>query len=460
MELTYKKLYRLGIAVYAVLFIFAVVFYKERILFLDSSYYLFNIVKLNDFSIQHNRFIAVLTEIFPLLAVKLSWTLEHIALTYSCGFIIYYFTCYMFCGSVLGNYRMAIVLLLYQTLICTHTYYWMLSEYTMGVALMMPLLAYIEGKKKGNVNVWGYGCIAVVVTTLVFAHPLMIFPFSFALLFLALQKDKSGKRFYLFAGCMFILIAVLKHFYFTESYDEKSMSGVNAFITIFPDYFNIHSNKVFIRNCTSIYYWVPVLFILIVIVYVKTRQPKPLLLFIVCFFGYLLLINVSYWYPGVGEYYIENLYLPLGLMLSLPIVYDVLPVLKKQNAGIILIAAILLTGIIRVYKAHAPYTRRLDWERKFLDENIGKKLVMDEKKVPADTLISTWGSAYEFWLLSMIEYKRPASIVITDHVDEFTGPAMWENKAMLTIWEVCEYNKMPVKYFPFTDTVNTYTVIK
>ena len=41
-SLMYRKIYKAGIFVYAVLFILSLVFYKERIILLDDAFYLFD----------------------------------------------------------------------------------------------------------------------------------------------------------------------------------------------------------------------------------------------------------------------------------------------------------------------------------------------------------------------------------------------------------------------------------
>ena len=75
-----KRLYFFGLIGFVGLLCLATVFYQERIIFSDAAFYLFNIVKDGQFAIFHSRFIAVLTEIFPLTAVKLGIPLQQIML--------------------------------------------------------------------------------------------------------------------------------------------------------------------------------------------------------------------------------------------------------------------------------------------------------------------------------------------------------------------------------------------
>lgn len=88
MESTLSKI--LGFFSYSVLFIFAVIFFKERTVFMDASYIVFSIVKDGKLAIQNFRFGSAFTQLFPLITLKLGLPLEKIILSYSVGFVIYF----------------------------------------------------------------------------------------------------------------------------------------------------------------------------------------------------------------------------------------------------------------------------------------------------------------------------------------------------------------------------------
>ncbi len=65
-----KVVLLIGIITYAILLLFSVFFFKERTVFLDVAFHIFQIVKTGDFTIQAGRFGAALTQIFPLASAK------------------------------------------------------------------------------------------------------------------------------------------------------------------------------------------------------------------------------------------------------------------------------------------------------------------------------------------------------------------------------------------------------
>jgi hypothetical protein len=454
----YQKIYKSGLFVYLALFILSLVFYKERIIILDDAYYLFNIVKDARFSIEHFRYIAVVTEIFPLLAVKLSLPLPVVAMAYSAGFIIYYSVCYLICGW-LKEYKLALVLLLVNILFSTHTFYWMLSELTQGLAMMIVLLAVINSRDTIP-RFMLVAALVLLIPTIAFAHPLLVFPFSFGLLFMAIDKESNIDKKWC-AGVLIAYFAVLvcKSIFFKEAYEEQSMQGLNNFKTLFPNYFNLHSNRVFLKNCLLKYQWIPIVFIATTAVLYRSGKIIKLWLYLFYVIGFMALVNIAYHSSYTQEFYIENLYLPLGFLLGLPFVFEVLPAIAAIRLRQALITALFITCVIRISLGHRFYTERLNWQRHYLEEHGHEKLIVDIKYLPKDILLMPWGSPYEFWLLSTIEQKKTASILFTEHM----GEVEWgkdKQGSMMTTWGAFAYEHLPAKYFVFTDTLTKYRIIK
>jgi hypothetical protein len=66
----------------------SLVFYRERISFLDSSYHLFFLLKDGTFAIQNFRFVAIFTQSIPLLLSYLHLPLNAIAIGYSASYVL------------------------------------------------------------------------------------------------------------------------------------------------------------------------------------------------------------------------------------------------------------------------------------------------------------------------------------------------------------------------------------
>jgi len=456
----YKRCYYIGLIAYVVLLFLAILFYKERTIFTDIAFHLFSIIKYNSLAIQNFRFGAVFTQLFPLLALKAGFSLKGIMIAYSAGFILFYFACYVLCGAVFKNYKTALLLLLFNLLFASHTFYWMQSELPQGISIMLVILAYLGNKPFEQISPISLAIIFIALFMVSFTHPLIIFPFVFSLLFFFFNNHVSIEKKMLIAIFVFyFIVLVIKNVFFKTAYENQAMGGAGNLISKFPHYFNLYSNRRLLANFVGKYYWIPLLSSIIVIVYVYKHEYFKALFFLLFMIGYILLIDVSYPDKNTTDFYIENLYLPMGIFIAIPFVYDILPLLENKKIAVATIILIIVSGCIRIYFTHNMYTARLNWERNYLKQNIGKKLLVDAQKTPVDTLFMTWGTPYEFWLLSTIENYNTASIVINDN----PGQLIWaldNSKSFLTTWGTYSYSEFPGKYFIFNDTVSNYHMMK
>jgi hypothetical protein len=146
-------------------------------------------------------------------------------------------------------------------------------------------------------------------------------------------------------------------------------------------------------------------------------------------------------------------------MLAIPFVFDLMPLLTRLNLLLPAVALILLTGTIRVFAIHDTYTSRLNWERNFIRDNGSKKMIYPSALVPMDMLMMTWGTPYEFWLLSTSEQHRTASLIIDDK-PELRPWASTLNKSLIVNWYIKPYTDLNPRYFIFTDTITGYEIIR
>jgi len=294
--------------------------------------------------------------------------------------------------------------------------------------------------------------------TLSFYHPLLIFAFLYSIIFFSIRNEVfiSKKHLYLISVTFFLGV-LIKTIVFRTPYEKNSLSGLKNFITLFPDFFTLFSNKQFFMNCLFKYYWIPILFTGTIGLYCTKRQWANLLLFLSFFIAYLLLINVTFPTDVTPLFYIESLYLPLSIFLALPFVFYILPVLEKKRLALPVMVLIIVSGCVRVYAAHDKYTARLDLERTYLDKYGGEKVVIKATKKDKDVLQMLWGTPYEFLLLSVSEHGKPASIIIDDHPEKLVGLTTLKNGLRVN-WETYPYSSLPTKYFNFTDTTSGYII--
>jgi len=456
-RLMYRRLYLIGLLAYVVMLIFSILFYKERIILIDTADTLFYIISQNSFLIAIYRFGNIFNQVIPLLALRAGAPLGEIMAGYSAGFVLYYAICYFVTGSILKRYDYAIVILLINTLFVSDTFYWIPSELPQGIALLIIIYALIGNRSLNAISPFTWCILFLALVTVAFYHPLLVFAMAYMFIFFFQQTEHKKPLWVI--GIGFCAILVLKAIFFRTPYEKHSMSGLKNFVALFPHYFSIYSNQQFLLKCLTTFYWIPVLFLAIVSLYCYNKEWKKLGVLLFFFFAYLFLVNISYYSAATPAFYIENLYLPLSLFLALPFVFNVLPLLATRKLAWPVLALILTTFAVRVYCKHTFYTARLNWERKFMADHPGKKMIYPSSKVPMDTLLMVWGTPYEFWLLSTIEQSKTASIIIDDKPD-LRNWASGITRSMIVNWSVVPYEKLNPKYFHLTDTTTGYEIIK
>jgi hypothetical protein len=453
----YKKLYFIGFAVFAILFAFSIQFAKERIIFIDMACNLFNIIANNGFTINHYRFGDTVSQLFPIIAMKAGLPLSTLINYYSAGYIIYSLIAYIICGSVLKRYDFALVVLFQNVLFSSDTFY-ALSQLPQSITLIILIFAIITGKTFKTLPLISKAITALLLVTVVFFHPLSIFVVLFSVMYFMLNKDlMPGRQLLYTLVILYFAVLIFKFLAMRTPYESHSMSGMKNFITQFPDYITLYSNKRFLINCLTRYYWIPILFAANTVFYARRKEWEKLWFFILAFTGYLGLVNISYPTIKTPVFYIENLYLPLGIFLSLPFVFEVMPGMNNKKLAMGMILLISATGLIRIYNTHNLYTTRLNYYRQIIQEYGEKKVVMDTKNTNMNILMMAWGTPYEFLLLSESEHNRPASIIIDEHPERLKW-AEGHKSEILVNWNIFQHKDMPKRYFHFTDTTTGYEI--
>lgn len=451
--------YKLGGFYYLVLLILSLIFYKERALFGDIPYHIFHLLYEQDYAIQNQRFGAFITQTPPLLALKSGASLHTVAFIYSVTFALLYMSIF---GLLvwMKNARMALVMLLLSSLMVADTFFWIQSELPQGLSVMVltyGILTRVPHWKQ--LSLVEYLLLPPLLVTLSYFHPLLFVPFTFVAVFLFLdaeryQLDRNllGAATVLFWVAFILKNTVLK---VASEYESRAMQGMNNFIDLFPNYFFFPNSAGFfmeiltttmIASFIGLIYW-----------YTHKKQRLKLVLMLGGVLSYWLLVTVAQARFRFAPHYMENLYLPLSIILAVPLVFDVLPALPKRTVHWLL-ASVLIIAVIRIASHSTPYRQRRYWQRQVLEQTAQlphKKLLIQSKDVPKELLMHTfWSSPYEFWMLSSIERPEepPRSIIITDGSTPMDYLYHTSNHNFGTYWGAYPYWELDCRYFNCSDT--------
>ncbi|MCB9306256.1 MAG: hypothetical protein H6565_06640 [Lewinellaceae bacterium] len=451
-----QAVFRLGTAVYAALAALAAVFYLERMAMLDMSFQTFHILRTGSLQIQSERFGAACTQVFPWLAQAAGLPLKGVLIAYSLGHVLYYFVIFTLIVRVMGQWKWGLVLLLLSTMMTTHTFYW-LSEMPQGLAFLVLVMAWLH--LKGNLAAicwWEYPFLAFAIVTAFYFHPMVLYAAMFCCLFFGLEKSHVCGRRALYALILglFLLTAFVKYKVLKlDWYDAMSLERAGAFSEQWPHWFDIQSNRDFLRWCLRDYYLIPLAVLLNTGFYLRRRIWWKALLVFLTPAAYVLLVNVPF-YHGDNQFYLENLYLPLAIFSAVPLVFDVLPVLFPARF-LTIIAILLAIRIAHIFLAHQSWTERLHWEQSFLTETArahDRKLILSEQQVPMDKLIFSWGTSTEFLILSSLDGPDGARCILVDEYPARFDSLRSRRELFLGEFRNYPFDEIPRRYFNLRDT--------
>lgn len=444
---------------YISLCILSVLFYKERVAFCDLAFHMFYLIKDQDYIIQNQRFGAFTTQSIPILGSKLNLSLTTISIAYSLGFSLYYFGIFVLLHKVLKNPRFALILLLLSTLMVADTFYWIQSELPQGLAFMILTFGLITRKPHfSDYNKLELVLLIPLIITVAYFHPLIFIPFSFISIFLFLSAPtyKIDRKILLFSFACFWITYLLKNTLLKveSSYEQGAKSGLENFSTLFPNYFFTRGMGDFIVNIVSP--GLLVLFIGINALYVFHKKYKKLVLLNSFVIGYTVLISVTYNKAQLYPYYMENMYLPLSVMIGTAFIFDGLHRLKNYTQTVV-IGSICIFSLFNIMGTKGKYTARQDTQRKIMKEtanNPRKKLLIDAKSMGGSDFLSNFGfSPFEFWLLSSIETPDDVrSIIIHNDPKQIDYIQYYLNKSFISRMCVINYEELNPLYYNFSDT--------
>jgi hypothetical protein len=393
----------IGVLIFTTLLIFANIFYLEKTVFLDISYYTVKIISQHKMLIDDYRFGSVVTKLFPFIGSKLHLSLNTILKWYSLGYVIYYFLVFIIIAFVFKNKMIALIQAGFYVWMCSDTFYWMQSHLQQGVSFLLlyfAALLYFITKEK-----WKYIIpISVIgLTTSIFFHPVIIFPVIFLLVYFSWIEEQIPRKSFWVLGSIILVIYYIKSIFFTPSYDSASMTGIENFIKLFPNYYTTSTIN-FFHYCFIDYgIWLIFSFILLGWMVIK-KKYKAVVYCIVFTIGYTLIINVN-WANGGNKFYLDNVYSLIGLFLAIVIFNSNKDLWLKSKLMLISISLITVFRLGVIYNTHTIYTNRLNWHKQVLSEC--KKNHIRKLSIPAnerlDALLQlSWGVGYESILLSSL----------------------------------------------------------
>lgn len=447
----------LGYAVWFVMAVMSIVFYKERATFMDGGFQLVELINSGEFGIYHHRLSNPLTQILALAAIKMNLSLKIVMIAYSLNFILFFALIYHFITGWCKNDFLAWTQIAFFTLLTTDSFYFLTPEFYQGMSLLLLWFAMIlrfDFHQK-----WLFPALLLLLIPIIFDHLLLSAFFVFMWCFFYLHEPKLRKLEYWLLAAGMVGIFIIHQEFFTSWYDAMKTKNFRTNLEIYsPNFLDIPAHLIFLKKCVTTYYFFPIALLLLSIGYISTfftslksklERFFPLLKlglvlgFCAC---YLLIIHIGD--PDTPYiFYSEVNYIGLVIPITVALFFDFVPRIAKKNILLVAIGVIMFLRLGTISMTHNKFEGRHDWMRHELHSSASNRLIIKAEDAPQDIYIQDWSIPYESLLITALEGPQKAGSLLIATDEKQYKDFLEKDNLLLEVMRQTDVGKLNERYF-------------
>ncbi|MFO7940637.1 MAG: hypothetical protein R6U66_12895 [Bacteroidales bacterium] len=408
-----------GYLFFATLAFFAILYWKERMLFAQSADASFHLLNQEQFYIQYGRIGAIPSQLLPWLLIKLNTPMQWVLISYSVSFIILYFGVFLLTTHWMRSYSAGFLLIFLLVLGNKQLFYHPTSEVTQALAFSTLFIGWLYHNQKINPHrprlirtATGLFFIALSIST----HP-AVFP---VLIFMLIHHAIHYRRYlrwptyvYLSGMVLFFVIKLLitNDFVIGETH-FRGLYSLEEFFYVIPDVRGL----LFYFTQIGDLYFVSFSILLVTLIWLSLRTHKKELLF---YSGFLALyfVAVAYLFPHSStNMQMEEIYQPFNTILLIPFIYIVVkPTRTTYVLKLSLYLIVFIASIEKIEFSHKIFQRRMRYLSTKIDQIDTKKTIISPFNLDANTLKEDWALAQETLLLTSYRAETtPKTLLISN----------------------------------------------
>jgi hypothetical protein len=468
-EYSLRRAYYAVVALMILMLLGSIVWYRQRLLFVDAALYVFEVLNAHRFEMT-NRYTAVLTQIWIFAGDYLHLPLRAILILFSASFSFFYLVVILILGR-LRQYGLAILLGLYLTLFSSDAFFAPVGEAHTGIACMFLFLGlFFRYQPRGRIPLWVHPILILSLWLALYSHFVVLVAFGFLLLYELLYQSRQflntwPKRLqiiaYLFLGI--VLFALKLHEGRQNAYDSNKLEPILKanMLDVFASFQSGDANTMFQLLVSN--YWVAMLVfgcgIFILIKLKKWLLLSLTVLSALCFFS-LVCLTYPNSYGREVQFYMEGEWMVLGIIVATPFVLHLIPRLRP-GAALLILSIVFGIRIVYTCLSFVLFDARYRSESAIVEalhrQGIHKAFIVAEKSVSNRLFVMDWGSPWESILLSNLKGYAPQ---ITFQIVEPSFNVPEQNaQSFVTPFYKIEARQLNPRYFQI-DSLSSYRVLK
>lgn len=445
---SYWKFLILGAGI--ILLAFSAYFALERIVSADTADYLVHLINTKTFYFGSKRFIAIPTQVLPLLFVYLKLPFTWIVYAYSTSLMAFHIGILGIIVLALKDIKTGLVLVLAHLLGGALLFYYPISEYQMGLSLSLLLYAYAKNKVLHQSFSWlSVGISVILLTTVIYSHPLSVLFVGFLLgnLFIT-NWPKISWKIVVLLGAASLTIFLSKYLFFSIVNDSQNIELIEG-LSFFPS----HAFKILWNELTSYHYLFLVL-CLFCVVYLASIKKYQLLAFTIGYSYICLFLFLSKQGHSTYHWYAAHIYQSLYYMPILVFIeqwrlgfFD-----NKWIRGAALI--FIVVGLIQLFQRSSFNKSRIENVAVYLkaaqEADINKGII--DYHHPFNNYKNwLWAMEYESIVISKFRYNETRT-VIYKLKEDFGKECEPVQNEFLTVWGSFPLEEFNEAYFQFDES--------
>jgi hypothetical protein len=446
------------------MFAFAAIFYIERIAYIDNSFFAFKILTFKKFDIEAYRYSECITQLLPILVMKLKLSLRLFLLSYSISFILIYYIIFLINVYLFKSLKAGIATSLVMILGMSDSLYYPATEIEFGVVLCTLFYAYLEYfyqnlrfLRRSRIILFQFPGVLIIILCL-FSHPATLLPLLFILVFEIINYKLYLEKTSWFLLIFIVTIYIIKLFSInTASYEGTKIEPLRNFFSIAIHLNNYYSFKFFLKYIKFGIYVVPLIMMVTCFFhYLLKSHFIKLVYYGLSLIGCFVFLMVTY-SPGESDIGMERNLIPFWVLAAVPFVHDLL--LNKKLAfysrSAIIYGLIIFISALFILRATSIYVQRLNYIREILavasEKSGGSKFIIEPKSLNMDIVANHWSFANETLLLSSIKGKdKSCTIYIATDINQLKSQYDFQKKDVflsVPFWLKWDYSILNHKYF-------------
>ncbi len=409
-----KQVRLTGIALFTLLCILAVYWYKERVLYIDSAYYAFNLFNNGYPAAEHNRYALYLYQLIPWGLFEIGASVPITLRVYSvCHILLHALTFLLLLR--MKQPRLAALLLIMQVIGYRECFFLTVNETALAISATSLLAGLLNLRTDDNRWSWSDNILsALCILIALFSHPMamVLLPFVIGFHFIRQVKNTTvRKQSWQLIATMVILVIIKKLLSNSSGYEDDLYAQLNQSWHIITNLKDIYSFKFFtgefkLQGAFFRIYWIPTALFLLSLWLIVTKKDWKILTYqLLSSIGLWLLIIILF-NRGDGTIFMEKNFTPWIFVALYPLVYyikiDEIRLPWPAFASIVLIYLVSFSGI---FKVSDMYSKRLYLMDQLITQKADghSKLLIQDSTVNHDEWLGIWALPYETLLLSKVK---------------------------------------------------------